>query len=474
MANTSCIFKGSYSKLLTKFGLKLEAGQKLVYTDGAAAGNVPVSDVNGVLSLTTLAGGGALTGLTQGSVAFAGPLGVLAQDNANFFWDDTNNRLGVCTASPLAALHVDGTTDVIKSIFQGGTSQTANITEWRNVSGTVLTVIGKTGKLGIGVALPVQPLEVVGVLAGNGDTAGQFTTSGTCNGGQTYAFLASSTVGNGAGTAVGVQAGVTNNATTNIPTITAFNMLTTHQAASGTCATNVHLLTGPAVRGGCVTTNLYHIKLRDVFVDGGSSVTRQYGLHFPAWTSALTNYGIYFEGSSNGGHIATAAATHFTIMPGTTGGVGINNLTPGAKLHVSTSGAGIIGEIIQGFAGQTADLQQWQNSSSTAIASVGALGQAAFTGLHLGIRTVSSAPTITAADYTINVDCTSAAITVALPAVATNIWRIMIFKKIDSSANALTIDGNASETIDGALTKSTVVQYDVIRIQSNGSAWYQI
>lgn len=35
------------------------------------------------------------TGFTQGSVIFAGAAGVLTEDNANFFWDDANNRLGL-------------------------------------------------------------------------------------------------------------------------------------------------------------------------------------------------------------------------------------------------------------------------------------------------------------------------------------------------------------------------------------------
>lgn len=44
--------------------------------------------------------------LTDGSVIFAGPSGELAQDNANLFWDDTNNRLGIGTTAPAQALHV--------------------------------------------------------------------------------------------------------------------------------------------------------------------------------------------------------------------------------------------------------------------------------------------------------------------------------------------------------------------------------
>lgn len=47
--------------------------------------------------------------LTSGSVLFAGTSGVLQQDNANFFWDDTNNRLGIGTATPSFKLDVVGT-----------------------------------------------------------------------------------------------------------------------------------------------------------------------------------------------------------------------------------------------------------------------------------------------------------------------------------------------------------------------------
>jgi hypothetical protein len=45
--------------------------------------------------------------MTPGSVLFAGPSGVLSQDNPNLFWDDTNNRLGIGTAAPTQKLHVN-------------------------------------------------------------------------------------------------------------------------------------------------------------------------------------------------------------------------------------------------------------------------------------------------------------------------------------------------------------------------------
>jgi hypothetical protein len=43
---------------------------------------------------------------TVGSVYFAGTNGRITQDNANFFWDDTNNRLGIGTTAPVSQLNV--------------------------------------------------------------------------------------------------------------------------------------------------------------------------------------------------------------------------------------------------------------------------------------------------------------------------------------------------------------------------------
>ena len=57
---------------------------------------------------TTQAIGDAITNATEGSILFAGASGVFAQDNSNFFWDDTNNRLGVGTSSPTRKLDVNG------------------------------------------------------------------------------------------------------------------------------------------------------------------------------------------------------------------------------------------------------------------------------------------------------------------------------------------------------------------------------
>jgi hypothetical protein len=49
-----------------------------------------------------------LSGKTAGSVIFAGAGGSLSQDNATFFWDNTNKRLGLGNATPARQLDVTG------------------------------------------------------------------------------------------------------------------------------------------------------------------------------------------------------------------------------------------------------------------------------------------------------------------------------------------------------------------------------
>ncbi len=62
-------------------------------------------DVDGNISGNTITP----DGFTLGSVVFSGVGGVLSQDNANFFYDNTTNRLGLGTSTPAVVLDVYGT-----------------------------------------------------------------------------------------------------------------------------------------------------------------------------------------------------------------------------------------------------------------------------------------------------------------------------------------------------------------------------
>lgn len=70
-------------------------------------------------------------------------------------------------------------------------------------------------------------------------------------------------------------------------------------------------------------------------------------------------------------------------------------------------------------------------------------------------------------------DATSAAFTLTLPAASSaGDGFALIVKKTDSSANAVTLDGNSSETIDGATTYALSSQYDAVLIVCDGSNWH--
>jgi hypothetical protein len=42
---------------------------------------------------------------------------------------------------------------------------------------------------------------------------------------------------------------------------------------------------------------------------------------------------------------------------------------------------------------------------------------------------------------------------------------------LDSSGNAVTVDGNGAETINGAATKALSTQYETVHIMSDGANW---
>lgn len=94
---------------------------------------------------------------------------------------------------------------------------------------------------------------------------------------------------------------------------------------------------------------------------------------------------------------------------------------------------------------------------------------------ELKTKTVSDSPyTMLSRDHTILANATGGAMTINLPSAATFIRWVYVIKKIDSSSNAVTLDGNASETIDGATTYALTKQYDSVAIQSDGTNWHVI
>ena len=143
------------------------------------------NDANGFDGTINLVGSVATltitTALTTGSVGFIGASGALLQDNANFFWDDTNNRLGLGTNAPTTALDVFGSGIIgringtsTNNAFLGFASAGTNKWSIGNVqsdhrfrifseanSAELITIL-QTGEFGIGIANPLTKLHIDG------------------------------------------------------------------------------------------------------------------------------------------------------------------------------------------------------------------------------------------------------------------------------------------------------------------------
>lgn len=90
-----------------------------------------------------------------------------------------------------------------------------------------------------------------------------------------------------------------------------------------------------------------------------------------------------------------------------------------------------------------------------------------------GLSVVSKTTTYTAATSDDVILASGSAFTITLYAASGNSGKVLRIKKTDSSlTNVITIDGNSSETIDGALTTTLNTQYEELTIICDGSNWH--
>jgi FG-GAP repeat len=83
-------------------------------------------------------------GFTQGSIVFQGASG-LAEDNTNFFWDDTNNRLGIGTTTPSRKLEIVDTANPQMRLSY----DSSNYTDLQVVSNGNLNILPSSATLGV-------------------------------------------------------------------------------------------------------------------------------------------------------------------------------------------------------------------------------------------------------------------------------------------------------------------------------------
>ena len=152
----------------------------------AATFNGSANITPGVTGTLPVANGGTGAGaFTSGSVVFAGASGTYTQDNSSLFYDNTNDRLGIGTASPVAKLTINklpvaesGSTSYGSAVFHGinynlsytqrGIVDINNIDVAAQNNGSTLTFTNNAGMFGQGYSY-----VGVGLKAGKSNASNQ-------------------------------------------------------------------------------------------------------------------------------------------------------------------------------------------------------------------------------------------------------------------------------------------------------------
>jgi hypothetical protein len=100
---------------------------------------------NGNIALT----GASNVGLTyyNASIKFSDSSGSITYNAFTGNHIFTSGLVGIGTTAPTSKLHIVGNSDIVQSIIKGHNSQTANLQEWQNSSGTSIASISSDGKV---------------------------------------------------------------------------------------------------------------------------------------------------------------------------------------------------------------------------------------------------------------------------------------------------------------------------------------
>jgi hypothetical protein len=132
--------------------------------------------------------------------------------------------------------------------------------------------------------------------------------------------------------------------------------------------------------------------------------------------------------------------------------------------------------------GATGDLHYRDSSGNFVRLAAGSNGQVLKTasglpswgGTNSGFATATKTTsyTITGSDTVIFADASSGAVTITLPVASGLSGYRFYVKRIDNSANTVTIARSSTDTIDGMTSFTMDMQYTAVALISNGSAWY--
>lgn len=236
------------------------------------------------------------------------------------------------------------------------------------------------------------------------------------------------------------------------------------------------------------TTN--YERLRAFFIGNVATISTELGGTGTGRNLALTALSTTGTGSTTL-TLSRSAAPFFNLTSGS-GGTNGNHyvFTTGSQAQTSgtaaivcvtpsfnqTSTAGwtclLVNPTDTGSSTGTKLLADFQIGSSSK-AKIDSVGQVSAAGFAPALVSKTSAYTLTTSDCVVLANATSAAFTLTLPSASSvPTGRQYLLKKVDSSANAVTIATTSSQTIDGSTTASLASQWSKLTVVSDGSNWY--
>ena len=447
-------------------------------------------------------GGGSIAGGgTAGQVSFFTGASAISGDSA-LFWDNTNKRLGIHTKNPGRNLDVHGA-NVIAQFNGTGTNnayldfQNAGSTKWRignqyaaavnrfsifNAAGAseVFTIL-QDGKVGINTPNPTSgfTFDVTGNIPAIFNSN---STSTSSNFGSLQSFRQTNVAGAGNGIAFGLRNDFNNNAEYGYIGAIIENNLTGGQSGSlsflpvfsGVRSEAIRITSGGRVNiGGSFTSTNNTLQ-----VTGNAAI---------GYTTAAPANGLLVNGNVGIGTASPLSLYRLTLNGDA------STILGGITLRQNGTDVMYIGNIVPS---NTTDFEFWNprngytrfatnNLERLQITAAGRIlmgvtlpadngvdelqvnGSISGIGFKQAYVLKTSAYTATDDDYVI--DCTLGTYTVNLFTAVGNTGRILIIK--NSGVGTITVDGNASETIDGAATYAISVQYGTIQIMSDGTNW---
>lgn len=205
----------------------------------------------------------------------------------------------------------------------------------------------------------------------------------------------------------------------------------------------------------------------------GMRVTKAAGFTISGLSPSTTNH-LYLlrDGTATHNTSGTQPAESVKLGTATTDGSGV---TAVATNHASGRQALVRLEnmVHGGGAGHArpVDLADWNATQQEGSEVFGVLPAGALPGGggNVAVTTKTANYTATTADYVILVDATGGAVTITLPTAVGNTGKVFVVKRLDASGNTVDVDGNGSQTIDGALTLNIAVQWASYNLISDGT-----